>query len=615
MSHSRKVHPTLGALMDHALSHGSGGRDFMVVDGKSISFRVFFDKMARLRTVFAAKGLTVGTHIGILTRSPQDMALLLLAGLQAGLAVINLNPDLSPAERRIAVAAARLQHLFVDREFLDAGALDLHATLIATGEAGTDGGLMKRLFGRPAPAGPLGGLHAEIAAAAPAPAGVLQDDPDATALMLFTSGTTSRPKVVELSRRNIAAQLATFLAVYDYGPDCRILNPLPLHFTDGILHGPIIALIAGATLYRPKSFDFTQLEMLLASVYRDRITHFIVVPALLSLMDRMPERFDTALTTPDLRYVRCSGDTLPLALWRSVQDRFKIRVVNTYGMSETVCEALYCGPAEERYRIGTIGKPVDCEIRILDEADQAVPTGQTGELLIRGDNIMQGYLGQPELTAETVADGWLRTGDFATQDADGFVSIVGRKKNLIISGGVNIQPQDIVDAMLAHPDVAEAHALGLPDPVFNEVAACAVVLRQAGRTEAELAAHCRVLLAPVKVPRRILILPELPRNAAGKVLSAELAARFLQSDAAAPFAGNLEVEVIAIAADIFRCPPADLRPASEPRTTLGWDSLAQMGLIAAVEQRFDVRLTARDVLRVRRLEHLIDVVRARLGDH
>ncbi len=609
MTQKQSDPPSLGALIDRAQSQAVGTQAFMVVDGQGVGYGEFFDRMARLRTVFAAKGLGEGAHVGILTRSPHDMALILLAGLQASLAVINLNTDLSPSERRVAISAARLTHLFVDREFLDSGELGVALTVIEADGSASESGLMKRLFGRSEPKRGPTGLHGELATAEPATAVSVREDPEMTALMLFTSGTTSQPKVVELSRRNLAAQLATFLAVYDYGPDCRILNPLPLHFTDGILHGPIITLISGATLFRPKSFDFTQLELMLASVYRDRITHFIVVPALLSMMDRLHDKFDDALATPDLRYLRSSGDTLPAALWRSVQDRFKVRVVNTYGMSETVCEALYCGPSDDRFRVGTIGKPVDCEVRIVGEQGEILTRGHSGELLIRGDNIMKGYLDQPDLTSSTVVDGWLKTGDLAVQDDDGFVSIVGRKKSLIISGGVNIQPQDVVDAMLDHPGVAEAHALGLPDPVFNEIVACAVVPRHPGLTVAELATHCRGLLAAYKVPRRILILPELPRSPAGKVLTRELADLFQQSEAGLPLAGDLEAEVIAIAAEVFRCSPADLRPASDPRNTLGWDSLAHMGLIAAVEHRFGIRLAARDVLRVRRLEHLVDVVR------
>lgn len=581
----------------------------MIVDGRVFTSGDLAERMGRLSTLMRDLGLAPGDPIGILTRTPYDMASLLLAGLWSGLSVININPDLSGPERRLAVSAAGVRHVFADRELAEAASLGGVGMTTIEPVAAAAGGLMGRLLGRRGGA-PVGGLDAVIAATAPSAPGDRGQDETTTALMLFTSGTTSRPKVVELSRANIAAQAQTFQNLYGYGPDCRILNPLPLHFTDGIMHGPISAFLSGATLIRPRAFDFQKVEEMMLSIYRDRITHFIVVPALLSFMDRLGGRFDEAFRTPDFRYVRSSGDRLPEVLWRAVQDRYGVRVVNTYGLSETVCEAIYCGPRDDLYRVGTIGKPVDCEARVADDEGAEVPPGETGELLIRGTNIMKGYRGQPELTAETVVEGWLRTGDFATRDEEGFITIVGRKKSLIISGGTNIQPQDIVDCVLTHPGVAEAFALGLPDPVFNEVAACAVVPRHDTLTEVELAAHCRSNLAPHKVPRRFLILPELPRNAAGKVLSSDLAARFNQATQGPMAAGaDVETELLSLAASVFRCSPSSLHPTSTPRDTPGWDSLAHMALIAAVEQRFDIRLSAGELLRVGRLDDLTKIAR------
>jgi long-chain acyl-CoA synthetase len=601
---------SLFVLLDRALARARENprHPFMIVDGQIFALGDLADRLGRLSTLTRDLGLVSGDPIGILTRSPYDMASLLIAGLWTGLSVINLNPDLSGSERRLAISAAGLRHVFADRELVEAAPLDDVGVTIMEPAVAADGGLVGRLLGRRQ--APVGGLDALLAAVAPSiPAGRTQDE-TATALMLFTSGTMSRPKVVELSRANIAAQVQTFLRLYGYGPDCRILNPLPLHFTDGILHGPLIAFLSGATLIRPRVFDFQKVEDMMLSIYRDRITHFVVVPALLSFMDRLGGRFDDAFESPDFRYIRSSGDRLPEVLWRAVQDRYRVRVINTYGLSETVCEAIYCGPDDSHYRVGTIGKPVDCEARIVDDGGAEVPPGETGELIIRGTNIMKGYRGQPELTAETVVDGWLRTGDFATRDEEGFITIVGRKKSLIISGGTNIQPQDIVDCLLGHPGVAEAFALGLPDPVFNEIAACAVVPRGEALTEVELVAHCRGNLAPYKVPRRFLMLPELPRNAAGKVLVSELAARFDEGARGGPVAeSDIQTEVVSLAASVFRCSPNSLSPASTPRDTPGWDSLAHMALIAAVEQRFGIRLSAKDMLRVGRLGDLATIAR------
>jgi len=611
--HPTDLHGPLTVLLDRASEAADGNRPFMVVDGKPFTFGQMIDRVRRLVTLLADKGLQRGDRVGIVSNDPVMVAAVLLACLRAGIAVVNLNPAMTQRERSNALGATDLAHLFIDRSIFDAGPLpaDLAHTVIEL-DVGA-GGLIGKLLARTARPSGSGGLLDEIGAAAlgewptPAPG-------DTVGLMLFTSGTTSAPKVVQLTHSNLAAQLTTFFKVYDYDRDSRILNPLPMHFTDGILHGPLIAFMTGASLYRPQHFDVQELGTLLDSVYRDRITHFNLVPALLSLMDRLGEEYRDALATPEFRYIRSSGDRLPGALWRSIQDRFRVKVINTYGLSETVCEALYCGPSDDTYRIGTIGKPVDCDIRLVGEDGQPVASDEEGELLISGTNIMAGYLNRADLTAEAIdADGWFRTGDLATIDADGFVTITGRKKALIISGGANIQPQEIVDAMLSHDDVAEAHALGLPDAVWGERVVCAVVPRPDAKTpdETALTEHARGLLSPNKVPRTFKVIDALPRNPAGKVLVDDLRALFIGDSADRPNASatdSVEDQVMALAARIFSCDPTDLHPTSAPRTTIGWDSFAHLTLITEVETTFGISLSARDVLRVTNLENLIDII-------
>lgn len=606
------LHGPLTGLLDRAIQSADVNKPFMVVDGKPLTYGAFTDRVARLIALFGAKGLARGDRAGIVTEDPAMAASLIVAALRAGIAVVNFNPAMTPPERTNALAATDLKHLFIDRLMFDAGPLPAGlAHTIIEPDTGA-GGLIGKLLMRGAKSAGPSGLAGELAAIEPAPMPA-PVPADTIGLMLFTSGTTSAPKVVQLSHANLAAQLATFFKVYDYDSDSRILNPLPMHFTDGILHGPLIAFMTGATLYRPQRFNVQELGTLLDSVYRDRITHFNLVPAMLSLMDRLGEGYRDALATPDFRYIRSSGDRLPEALWRSVQDRFGVRIINTYGLSETVCEALYCGPSDESFRIGTIGKPVDCEIRLVSEDGAPAAPGEAGELMISGTNIMAGYLNRPDLTSDAIdADGWFRTGDLATVDPDGFVTITGRKKALIISGGANIQPQEIVDAMLTHEAVAEAHALGLPDPVWGERVVCAIVPRPGhdAPDQDALTAHARGLLGPNKVPRTFKVIDALPRNPAGKVLVDRLQALFGTevSEDGAGATGSVEDRVMALAAQVFVCEPSDLRLSSEPRSTFGWDSFAHLTLISEVERAFAITLSARDVLRVTTLGHLVEIV-------
>ncbi|WP_306118249.1 MULTISPECIES: AMP-binding protein [unclassified Roseitalea] len=606
----------MAELLDEAIQAAAPIRPFMVVDGKPLTYGRFIDRMGRINALLASKDIAQGARVAIVSEDPAMVAALLLACLRAGIAVVNLNPDMTPPERMNALVACDPAHLFIDRAIFEAGPLPAglaHAVIEAdTGPSGLIGKLLKR----GAPGTGQGGLRAEIEATAPAPF-PQAIAPGTIGLMLFTSGTTSAPKIVQLSHANLAAQLSTFGKVYDYDADSRILNPLPMHFTDGILHGPLVAFVTGATLYRPRRFNVHELGALLDGVYRDRITHFNLVPAMLSLMDRLGEEYRSVFATDEFRYIRSSGDRLPEALWRAVQDRYGVRVINTYGLSETVCEAIYCGPSEQTFRIGTIGKPVDCEIRLVDGEGNDVPEGVAGELVIRGGNIMVGYLGRPDLTEAAIdADGWFRTGDLATIDAEGFVTITGRKKALIISGGVNIQPQEIVDALMTHPAVAEAHVFGLPDPVWGERVVAAVVARPgaAQPDEAALTEHLRALVSANKVPRAIRVLEALPRNPAGKVLVEALRQMFAGAGdgSGAALTGSLEEQIRQIAAHVFTCSPDELRLSSQPRSTFGWDSFAHLTLIGEIERQYGITLSARDVLRVTTLGHLVEIVGEKL---
>ncbi len=608
---------TFSDFFDRALAGAKSAQPFLVIDGREMTYGGLIDTINRLYTLFDAKGLGRGDTIALVTTQADDLAAILLAGLRAGIGVISLNPELTPQERRRALEAAQVSHVFIDKPLLDSGPLPDrmgHTTL--TDAQTAQGGLVGRLLKKRKSTTVEEGLKAELKTITPRTEPMPAIDDDEVGLLLFTSGTTAAPKVVELTHANLASQLEAFFQVYDYDPGSHILNVLPLHFTDGLMHGPIVTFLTGARLYRMKTFSIQSMEDLLHTVYRDRITHFIAVPALLSIMDRLHGAFDEAFQTPDFRYIRSSGDRLPDRLWRDVQDRFKVQVVNTYGLSETVCEALYCGPDQESFRIGTIGKPVGCEIRIADDQGNAVNPGETGELLIRGGIIMRGYRGQPELTQSAVSDGWFHTGDYASQDEEGFVTIVGRKKNTIISGGVNVQPQDVTDVLLAHDDVADAVTFGLPDPVWGEVVASAVIPRPDCKPDVkELLAHCRNGLAPQKMPRTLKVLEALPRNAAGKVLIDEVRARFSEGTDSAlqQRAGSIDEQVIALAAQTFACEADELTLRNEPRTTLGWDSLAHMNLIALTEETFRIKLSPRDILSVGRLEHLRDLVVQKTG--
>lgn len=275
-------------------------------------------------------------------------------------------------------------------------------------------------------------------------------------------------------------------------------------------------------------------------------------------------------------------------------------------------EALYCGPDDASRRIGTVGKPDSFEVRLVDEAGADVGDGDVGELLLRGPGLMSGYFENPEATAEALRDGWLVTGDLATRDRDGFVRIVGRRKNVIIRAAVNIYPDDLNHAALSCPGVVAAATVGAPDEMLGERVAMFVTedgsLGPSARDR--LFAHLRAALGEERIPNEIRVVEALPYGPSGKVELAKLRAML---DEASEGDRDLPVAeaVIAEAASAFGEPAAALSPGSTDATTEGWDSLTFLEFIMRLERRFDFRMAPREVMAIDSLGDAIAVIEAR----
>ena len=573
-----------------------------LVGAEPLTYGTLKDRMGCLQTLFNHCGLGTGDRIVIVSGDDSSVISLYFATVRAGLVAVIGNGETTADEVARLIAAAEPRMVFVDRAILPIEAVvalspeNCHAISIdGTASLGKHSLFSKLLRGNrlddqlivDREAFPALLENVEPASFAPAPA-------DATvAHMLFTSGTTSQPKGVEITHGNIRAQLSTFLSVYGYDANSRILNILPLHHTDGLMQGPVVAFIAGATVYRPGQFRVADLPELVAAVRRERITHFIVVPTMLSLMMRLDEKYNGSFKGSDLRVLRSSADLLDPTLWRSFEKRFGVEVTNSYGLTETVCEAMYCGPAPVTKQIGTIGKPIDCKARIVDNSGNDVPAGEVGELWISGTNIMKGYFRQPEETAALLTDGWYHTGDLARVDADGFFAIAGRKKTVIITGGTNVHPENITTTIRDLEGVIDAVTFGLKDEVFGEiVVSCVVIAPDSGLDVNAILTHCRIYLSAEKVPAAVYLLDDLPRGPAGKVLLDDV--KVLVAERAhgkIKSTGDILKQVLEIAAQTFNVPISTLTSESTPNNTNGWDSLALLSLFTAVEARFGRRLT------------------------
>jgi acyl-CoA synthetase (AMP-forming)/AMP-acid ligase II len=337
--------------------------------------------------------------------------------------------------------------------------------------------------------------------------------PDSLALLIYTSGTTGKPKGVMLDHANIAAMCDMTRAGLGITAVDHSLLILPLFHVNGIVVGTLTPLLAGGRVtvagrFSPKTF--------LGLVERIRPTYFSAVPAIYAMLTSMPEA-QTA-DTSSLRLVVCGAAPMPAELIARVEDVLDVALVEGYGLSEGSC-ASTLNPFDGVRKPGTVGLPVPGqEVRVVDRLGHPVPQGERGEIVIRGANVMRGYLNRPEDTANTIVDGWLHTGDVGIFDEDGYLRIVDRIKDMIIRGGENIYPKEIETVLYKNDAVLEAAVVGRADDVLGEVVVAYVSLRPGATvTVEELEALCAERLAKYKRPVAIELLDELPKNHVGKI--------------------------------------------------------------------------------------------------
>jgi acyl-CoA synthetase (AMP-forming)/AMP-acid ligase II len=348
----------------------------------------------------------------------------------------------------------------------------------------------------------------------------VQAGPGTLALLIYTSGTTGRPKGVMLDHANVLATAELIVAWFEMTEETRSLLVLPLFHVNGVMVSVVSPLLAGGTTYIAERFDAATFW---TTVQRARPTFFSAVPTIYALLVSQPgEQADTK----NLRYVICGAAPMPRELIGEFEQRFGVPVVEGYGLSEctVVCTA---NPVHGVRKAGSVGLALPgVEVGVVDPAGQLLPAGQAGEVVVRGPNVMRGYLGRPAESAEVLRGGWLHTGDVGRFDDAGYLTLVDRVKDLIIRGGENIYPKEIEDVLYAHPAVLEAAVVGRPDAVFGEQPVAFVALRP-GRSAVpdELIEHCLGSLARYKVPREVYLETVLPKNAIGKIAKPTLRER------------------------------------------------------------------------------------------
>ena len=340
------------------------------------------------------------------------------------------------------------------------------------------------------------------------------DDP---AMLMYTSGTTGVPKGVMLTHANMLHAGRAVAAHQSLDERDRVLSSLPLYHINGQCIATVSTLVSGGSVVLPERFSTSNWW---AQVERFRPTWLNLVPTIVAyLLNGPPLTASQRQAARDLRYARSASAPLPPEQQRAFEQRFGIGIVEAMGLTECASVA-FCNPmaASER-RVGSAGRPLAVEARVVDARGNVLPDGEPGEIQVRGPNVMRGYHNSPDATrAALTPEGWLATGDLGYRDADGFYFITGRLKELIIKGGENIAPREIDEALLRHPSVLEAAAVGVPDPAYGqEILACVVPKPGSRLDEAQLREHCRRELGRYKAPRYIRWMEALPKGPSGKV--------------------------------------------------------------------------------------------------
>lgn len=484
------------------------GKAAVIVGEQERTYAELQERSNRLAASLRAAGIGKGARVAILTGNRIEFAEVYFGVLRAGATLVVLNARLTGAELSVLIRKAGASWLFFAHE--------LQAAVDALDPAVREG--LTRVT--------IGGLAmADMRTLDMLLQGPASGDPDVCveeadeACILFTSGTTGVPKGVVLTHRNVFYQAINHLVEWDVRSDDVEVYPAPLYHGGGLATLPRTVL-AGSTLVLMPSFDA---GAFLALVARWQATRAVLVPTMCSRILELPPA--ALAQAASLRLAVTGGGIMPFELKQRMIEKFPgLGVSDSYGQTESTGSIACLKAGDALRKPASVGRAFFLnEIRLVDEVDADVATGQVGEIVVTGPTVMKGYHGEAEATAETLRSGWLHTGDLGRQDEEGFLYIVGRKKDMIISGGVNIYPREIEDVLCQHPAVLEAAVIGVPDPEWGETVKALVVPKPGTQPDAdELIAFCRERLAGYKKPRSVEIVDEFPKNSLGKILKANL---------------------------------------------------------------------------------------------
>ena len=485
------------------------------------SYAEYNARCNRLANALGSLGLRPGDHVGLLMYNCPEMLEAMFACFKAGFGAVPINFRLHPKEFAFIIDHSEARAVIVSPEF-DASIAEIRDRIPKVAHIITVS---------PKPPGELQAYDDLLTGASDQFTDVNRS-PDDIAWIFYTSGTTGQSKGAMLTHRNLMAMTWTFFAdmVENFGTDEVDLHAAPLSHGSGLYALPNIAR-AATNIISDKSFDA---EKILQIIETRQVTNFFAAPTMIKRLLDCPafERYDLS----SLKALMYGGAPMLVDDLKNAMEKLGPCLVQLYGQGESPMTITYLshedhildGTPEQMKRLGSAGYArTGVEVAVVDAHDTPLPPGQMGEIVTRSDLVMKGYWNNPQATEETLRNGWLHTGDVGYLDERGYLFLMDRSKDMIISGGENIYPREIEEAIIQHPAVREVAVIGIPDAEWGEAIKAVVALVPGGSaTEEELIAFCKEQIASYKKPKSIDFIDELPKNNYGKIVKRELRDRY-----------------------------------------------------------------------------------------
>lgn len=338
-------------------------------------------------------------------------------------------------------------------------------------------------------------------------------DEDDLAVILYTSGTTGKPKGAMLSHRNLASNVESLLRLTEFTEEDRMITVLPMFHVFSMTVCINMPIACGGTIVIVPKFSPAEV---VNTIRREKATLFAGVPTMFNFMLQLPEQ--TAADFSSIRACFSGGASIPVELLHKFEEKYNVRIIEGYGLSETAPVTAF-NPLRGTRKPGSVGIDIpDVKNKVVDPDGMEVPRGEVGELIVKGPNVMMGYLGMPEATFSALKDGWFYTGDLARMDEEGYIYIVDRKKDMILFGGYNVYPREVEEVLYQHPAIVEAAVIGITDNEYGEIVKAFVVTNNESITIDNILHFCQDKLAKYKLPKQVEFMKELPKNSTGKIL-------------------------------------------------------------------------------------------------